>query len=81
MTHVHLSRSGGVGVITIHRVPRFNSLDVVEIAIVLNVIANAVKVEICAGTVAAHDQLITIVLALMRRYSRNVVDDVADALK
>src|SRR5690349_5300860 len=65
-----------------HRVWTFqclDPLDVVEIAIVLDVVAHTVEKEVGAGVVAANDELVAIVFALVRRDARNVGDDVSNA--
>ena len=60
----------------------FQGLDpfeIVEIAIVLDVIAHAVHKEIRGRTVAADDDLVTIVFALVRGHARYIAHHVGDA--
>ena len=56
----------------------FDALDVVEIAIVLNVVAHTIEKEIGARAVAANDKLVAIVLALVRCDAGNISDNVRD---
>ena len=65
-----------------HRVgalERLDAIDVVEVAVVLHVVAHAVDEEVGGRAVAAHDDLIAVVLALVRRDAGHVAHDVADA--
>src|SRR4029453_2699254 len=59
---------------------RLNTIDVIKISIVLNVITHAIHKEVCAATVSSKDELISIVLALMRGYAGNIRDHVRDTL-
>src|SRR6266403_2426698 len=66
-----------------HRVwslQRFDAIDVVEVTIILNVVADSVEEKVCAGRVAADHQLVAIVLSLMRCNSGNVVHHIGNAL-
>ncbi len=58
----------------------FNVLGVVEITEVLDVVAEAVDVEVGAGIDAANDQLVAVAFALVHRDAGNVAGDVGDAL-
>ena len=65
-----------------HRVgplERLDAIDVVDVAVVLHVVAHPVDEEISGRTVAAHDDLIAVVLSLMGRDAGHVADHVADA--
>src|SRR6185503_7013853 len=65
-----------------HRVrtfERFDTLDVIEVAIVLHVVAHSIQEEISARAVTANDDLIAIVLTLVRRNTRNISDNVRNA--
>src|SRR6185369_843550 len=57
----------------------FDALDVVEVAIVLNVVTHTIDEEVGARAVAANDELITIVLALVRCDAGYVSDDFRQA--
>jgi hypothetical protein len=65
-----------------HRVrslERFHALEVVEVAVVLDVVAHAVQEEIRGRVVAADDDLVAVVLPLVRPHPREVADDVGHA--
>src|SRR4029078_12694590 len=55
----------------------FDTVDVVEIAIILNVVANAVDEEIGVGTLPANDDVVAVAFTLMGDHTRNVADRVA----
>src|SRR5262249_45318001 len=64
-----------------HRVrtfQRFHTLDVIEVAIVLHVVAHSIQKEIRTRAITANDNLIAIVLALVRRDTRNISNNVRD---
>ena len=58
---------------------RFDPLEVVEIAVVLDVVANAVHEEVGGRAVAPDDDLVTVVLALMHHDAGHVAHHVAHA--
>jgi hypothetical protein len=65
-----------------HRVRSLQGLDpfeVVEIAVVLDIIPYAVDEKIGRRTVAPHDDLVAVVLTLVIGDARHVADDIADA--
>ena len=65
-----------------HRVgpfQRFNTIEVVEVAVVLHVVPDAVDEEICRRALAANNQLIAVVLALVGHDPRHIADNVGHA--
>jgi hypothetical protein len=58
---------------------RLDTLEVVEVAIILYVVANSVEEEIGGRAIAADDQLVAVVLALDCGDAGHVADHVADA--
>ena len=56
-----------------------DALDVVEVAVVLHVVAHAVQEEVGGGAVAADDDLVAVVLALVHLDAGGVAQDVAHA--
>ena len=65
-----------------HRVgalQRLHAFEVVEIAIILDVVAHAVDEEVGGRAVAADDDLVAVVLALVSGDAGHVAHDVADA--
>src|SRR6185369_17107338 len=57
----------------------FDTFDVVEVAVILHVVAHAIQKEVGAGVVATNDELIAIVLALVRCYSGNISHHIGHA--
>ena len=57
----------------------FEALDVVEIAVVLDVVAEAIDEVVAGGAVAAEDDRVAVALALGGADTRDVADGVADA--
>ena len=58
-----------------------DALRVVEIAEILDVVAEAVDEEVRAGIDAANDELVAIAFALMDRNARHVARRVGEALE
>ncbi len=57
----------------------FEPLQIVKVAIILNIISNAVDIEIGARTLPADYHLIAVILALMGRNARQISDRIANA--
>ena len=55
----------------------FHSLNVVEVAVVLHIIADTVYIEVGGGCVSADDRRITMSFSLCHRDARNVAYDVS----
>src|SRR5205823_4513458 len=67
-----------------HRVRAFehlDALDVVEVAEILDVVADSVDEKVRARALPADDDLVAIELALMRNDTGNVADGLAETLK
>ena len=58
---------------------RLDPLEVVQVAVVLDVVADTVHEEVGRGTVPADDDLVAVVLALMQHHTGHVAQDVAHA--
>src|SRR5262249_16775554 len=57
----------------------FDALQVVEVAVILNVIAHSVEKEVGRRTGAANDDLIAVVLALVSSDAGRITYDIAEA--
>ena len=57
----------------------FDTIEVVQVAVVLDIVAHTIEKEVRGRIVASDDHLIAIVLALMGRDAWHVTDDVCEA--